>query len=189
VARPKSDDKREAILAAATRVFAESGLAAPTSAISKAAGIAEGTLFTYFRTKDDLINELYREIKLELAKAIVSGLSRKKDFRGRLQYFWNSYVNWGVAYPDRRKALAQLRVSDRLTQETKTAGQASFGEFEGLARQAMADGVLRDCPLEFLSAAIGALAEMTMELMAANPRGAAKYRSQGFALLWSGIGA
>jgi AcrR family transcriptional regulator len=57
VARPKSDDKRNAILYAATRVFAERGLtAAPTSEISKQAGVAEGTLLTYFKTKDDLMN-------------------------------------------------------------------------------------------------------------------------------------
>jgi len=41
VARPKSEDKRNAILDAATRLFAERGLtAAPTSEISKQAGIA-----------------------------------------------------------------------------------------------------------------------------------------------------
>jgi AcrR family transcriptional regulator len=55
VARPKSDDKPNAILDAATRVFAGRGLtAAPTSEISKHAGVAEGTLFTYFKTKDAL---------------------------------------------------------------------------------------------------------------------------------------
>ena len=65
MARPKSEDKRNAILDAATRVFAERGLAAaPTSEISRRAGVADGTLFTYFKTKDDLINALYREIKL-----------------------------------------------------------------------------------------------------------------------------
>jgi hypothetical protein len=40
VARPKSEDKRNAILDAATRLFAERGLtAAPTSEISKQAGV------------------------------------------------------------------------------------------------------------------------------------------------------
>jgi AcrR family transcriptional regulator len=77
MARPKSEDKRNAILDAATRVFAERGLtAAPTSEISKQAGVAEGTLFTYFKTKDDLMNALYREIKLELADAMMSGFPR-----------------------------------------------------------------------------------------------------------------
>ena len=44
-------------------LFADKGIAhAPTSAISACAGVAEGTLFTYFKTKDELLNELYREM-------------------------------------------------------------------------------------------------------------------------------
>ena len=71
MARPKSDDKRQAIIAAAIQVFAENGLSAtPTSAISKAAGVAEGTLFTYFSTKNELINALYRSFKVELAELL-----------------------------------------------------------------------------------------------------------------------
>ena len=62
MARPKSEDKRNAILDAATRVFAECGLtAAPTSEISRRAGVADGPLFTYFKTKDDLINAVITE--------------------------------------------------------------------------------------------------------------------------------
>src|SRR6202047_2198132 len=96
VARPKREDKRNAILDAATRVFAARGLtAAPTSEISKQAGIAEGTLFTYFETKEDLINALYREIKLELADAMMSGFPRKKSVRTRLRHVWDGYVSWG----------------------------------------------------------------------------------------------
>jgi hypothetical protein len=48
-------------------------------------GVAEGTLFTYFKNKDDLINSLYREIKLELADAMMSDFPRKKNVRSRLQ--------------------------------------------------------------------------------------------------------
>ena len=63
MARPKSDDKRNAILAAATQVVAEQGVGAPTATIAKVAGVAEGTLFTYFATKDELLNRLYLELK------------------------------------------------------------------------------------------------------------------------------
>jgi AcrR family transcriptional regulator len=104
VARPKSEDKRNAILEAAMRLFAERGLAAaPTSRISNWAGVAEGTLytyfrtFTYFRTKDDLINSLYREIKLELADAMMSDFPRKKNVRTRLRHVWDRYAKWGIA--------------------------------------------------------------------------------------------
>ena len=50
MAKSKSEDKRNALLSAAVQVFAEPGLAAPTAAIMSAAGIAEGSLFTYFKT-------------------------------------------------------------------------------------------------------------------------------------------
>jgi AcrR family transcriptional regulator len=98
VARPKSEDKRNAILEAATRLLAERGLgAAPRPTISNWVGVAGGTLFTYFRTKDDLINSLYREIKLELADAMMSDFPRKKNVRTRLRHVWDRYVKWGIA--------------------------------------------------------------------------------------------
>jgi AcrR family transcriptional regulator len=98
VARPKSEDKRNAILDAATRLFAEHGLAAaPTSEISRRADVAERTHFTYFETKDDLISSLYREIKLELADAMMSDFPRKKNVRAKPRHVWDRYVNWGIA--------------------------------------------------------------------------------------------
>jgi len=187
MARPKSEDKRNAILAAATQVFAKRGLAAATSAISHAASVAEGTLFTYFKTKDDLVNELYRQIKLELADAMMSGFPRKRSVRHRLQHVWDCFVNWGVANPMQRKALAQLEVSDRLSLESKTAGLAPFIEIQTMARDARARHVFRDLPEEFVAGAMRALAETTMEFMTANPKMADQYRQLGFAVLWAGI--
>jgi AcrR family transcriptional regulator len=187
MARQKSEDKRNAILSAATRVFAERGLGAATSAISNAGGVAEGTLFTYFKTKDDLVNELYRQIKLELADAMMSGFPRKKSVRHRLQHIWDCFVNWGVANPEQRKVLAQLEVSDRLSLESKRAGSAPFLEIQTMAQDAITQHVFQDLPQEFVAAVMRALAETTMEFMASNPKAADKYRQLGFAVLWAGI--
>jgi AcrR family transcriptional regulator len=189
VARPKSEDKRNAILDAATRLFAERGLVgAPTSEISNRAWVAEGTLFTYFRSKDDLINLLYREIKLELADAMMSDFPRKRNVRTRLQHVWDRYVNWGVANPERRKALAQLQVSEVLTKESREAGGAPFVEIQTMTSDAIKDRVLRDdLPVELVSKSLAALAEATMDLMVSNPSRANKYRSSGFQMFWAGI--
>jgi AcrR family transcriptional regulator len=189
VARPKSEDKRNAILDAATRLFAERGLAAaPTSEMSKRAGVAEGTLFTYFETKDDLINALYREIKLELADAMMSDFPRKKNVRTRLRHVWDRYVDWGVANPEQRRVLAQLCWSEALTNEAKDAGSAPFVEFQIMIRDAIDQRVFRDdLPVELISKSLGALAEATMDLMALRPSKANKYRDSGFEMFWSGI--
>jgi AcrR family transcriptional regulator len=189
MARPKSEDKRNAILDAASRVFAERGLtAAPTSEISKQARVAEGTLFTYFKTKDDLINALYREIKLELADAMMSGFPRKKSVRTRLRHVWDSYVNWGVANPEQRKVLAQLQVSGVLSKESIEAGSAPFVEMQNMIRDATEQHILRaDLPIELISKMLGALAEATMDLIDLKPAMAKKYRDGGFEIYWAGI--
>ena len=70
MARPRSEDKRQAILLAAIRLFAEEGLNAPTARIARTAGVAEGTLFTYFASKDELLNQLYLELKGQLRAAM-----------------------------------------------------------------------------------------------------------------------
>jgi AcrR family transcriptional regulator len=189
VARPRSEDKRNAILEAATRVFAKRGLtAAPTSEISKQAGIAEGTLFTYFETKDDLINALYREIKLELADAMMSGFPRKKSVRIRLRHVWDSYVSWGVANPDQRKVLAQLTVSEVLTKESRDAAGAPFVEFQTTIRDAIEQRVFRsDLPAELISKSLVALGEATIDLTVSKASKANKYRDSGFQMFWDGI--
>ena len=189
MARPKSEDKRNAILDAATRVFAERGLTdAPTSEISKQAGVAEGTLFTYFRTKDDLINALYREIKLELADAMMSDFPRKKSVGIRLRHVWNHWVNWGIANPKQRKVLAQLTVSEVLTKDSRDAGSAPFVEFQAMIRDAIERRVFRnDVPVELISKSLGALVEATIDLTVANRSKAKQYRDSGFQVFWAGI--
>src|SRR6202034_633563 len=189
MARPKSEDKRNAILDAAMRVFAQRGLtAAPTSEISKEAGVAEGTLFTYFKTKDDLMNALYREIKLELADAMMSGFPRKKTVRTRLRHVWDGYVNWGVANREKRRVLAQLQVSGMLSQETIAAGSAPFVEIQNTIRGAIEQHILRtDLPDELLSKMLAASAEATMDLIALKPAMTNQYRNGGFEIYWAGI--
>ncbi len=189
MARPKSEDRRNAILDAATRLFAERGLtAAPTSEISKLAGVAEGTLFTYFKTKDDLINALYREIKLELADAMMSDFPRKKSVGTRLRHVWDRYVNWGIANPKQRKVLAQLMVSEVLTKESRDAGSAPFMEFQAVIRDAMEQHIFRnDVPVELISKSLAALVEATIDLTEVNRSKAKQYRDSGFQMFWAGI--
>jgi len=189
MARPRSEDKRNAILDAATRLFAERGLtAAPTSEISKLAGVAEGTLFTYFKTKDDLINALYREVKLELADAMMSDFPRKKNIRTKLRHVWDRYVNWGIANPRQRKVLAQLTVSEALTKESRDAGSAPFVEFQAMIRDAIEQRVFRnDVPVELISKSLAALVEATIDLTESNRARAKQYRDSGFQMFWAGI--
>lgn len=53
-------DKRTAILSAATRVFARSGFFnAQVADVAREAGVAAGTVYLYFRNKDDLLTSIF----------------------------------------------------------------------------------------------------------------------------------
>src|SRR5260370_13449861 len=112
MARPRSDDKRNAIMAAATRVIVTHGLSAPTAMIAKKAGVSNGSLFTYFKTKSDLFNELYLELKAEVASEALEGRPPGAELRDQLFHAWSKWMGWAVSNPEKRRALAQLGVSD-----------------------------------------------------------------------------
>jgi TetR/AcrR family transcriptional regulator, fatty acid metabolism regulator protein len=66
----KTDDKRQRILDAAVRVFARKGyFASRVSDVAKAAGIADGTVYLYFKSKDDVLVSLFDEVMSEHVEA------------------------------------------------------------------------------------------------------------------------
>ncbi|AIF47965.1 TetR/AcrR family transcriptional regulator [Dyella japonica] len=187
MARPRSEDKRNAILEAATKVFAEQGTSAPTARIARMAGVAEGTLFTYFESKDVLLNELYLTLKSGLREQMLEGYPHRASARERARHAWNGYVDWGVAHPEGRKVMAQLTVSERITEDSKTVGSAPFGGVQEMLREAMAKGVLREMAPAFVGALLSAMAEATISFIEREPKRAEPYRAAGFEAFWNAI--
>lgn len=97
MARPKSEDKKQALLEAATQAIAQSGIAASTAVIARNAGVAEGTLFRYFATKDELINTLYLHLKQDLCQSMIMELDRSITDAKTMTRFIGRSVNWPSA--------------------------------------------------------------------------------------------
>jgi len=83
--RPAAADKREAILRAATRVFAQRGFFnAQVADIARAAGVAAGTVYLYFRSKDDLLVSLFERTMKDAIAEGRAALHGAADPRERL---------------------------------------------------------------------------------------------------------
>ena len=68
-----SGDKRDAILRAAIQVFARRGFFhAQVADVARAAGVAAGTVYLYFRNKDDLLTSIFEQA---MSEAIAEGRS------------------------------------------------------------------------------------------------------------------
>lgn len=184
MARPRSEDKRDAILAAATRIIVKQGLGAPTAGIAKEAGIANGSLFTYFETKTVLLNHLYLEIKAEIASAILKNHPAVAEPREELFHVWRNWMNWAVSNREKRKALSQLGVSDDITPDTRAAGHRTMAPIAELLERVRAHGPMQKAPKGFVGALMNSIAEATMDFMTQDPANAKKYSKEGFDALW-----
>ncbi|WP_175922629.1 TetR/AcrR family transcriptional regulator [Burkholderia latens] len=187
MARPRSPDKHDAILAAAARALAEDGASATTARIARLAGVAEGTVFTYFETKDVLLNALYLSLKADMRDAMMTGFPEHAPAEQAMRHAWNGYVSWGVANPDGRRALQQLGVSGRIDDAHRAAGAEGFGAVRALLREhaAAVRGLNADDAHAFCAALFTSIAETTMESIARDPVQADGYREAGFRALWA----
>jgi len=184
MARPRSDEKREAIMAAAIRIIAAQGLSAPTALIAKEAGVSNGALFTYFETKSDLVNQLYLHLKGGMAQATMSDLPVDATLRGQMRHVWDRWVQWAMAHPQERKALAYVAVSHDLTEATRAAASESYAGIATLLERSRAQGALRDAPLMFVGALVLALLDATVNYMAQDEAHAPAHAATGFDALW-----
>jgi AcrR family transcriptional regulator len=184
MARPKSEDKRNALMAAATHVIAAQGLSAPTAVIAREAGVSNGSLFTYFDTKADLFNNLYLQLKSGMATASLAGLPVDAPLREQFCQMWSNWMRWATSNPERRRALTLLDVSDEITQEARAESHQAMGEVAGMLEEARSKGPMRDAPMEFVVAMMNSLAEATMDFTINDPANADAHRRVGFDALW-----
>lgn len=175
-------------MAAATRVIVKQGLGAPTAVIAKEAGVANGSLFTYFATKTDLYNQLYFELKLGMAAASLQDVPASGPLREQFSRMWSNWMRWAIAEPDKRRALSLLGVSDDITQETRTSGHQVMAHIGALVERARANGPMRDAPFGLVAALMNSMADATMDFMAQDPANADAHCKVGFDALWRVLG-
>ena len=147
-AAPRPADKAAALLDAALRLIARAGLhATPTAAIAREAGVAHGTLFLYFSTKEALFNALYLEL-LDETKRVTSANhpltgDHSADPKERLWPTWHALARWHLDRPEVFQVMQQLRGSGILTAKTRAAEQRVRAANLRRLRAAIADGSLR----------------------------------------------
>lgn len=187
MARPRDEEKQVALLNAAAQAVSAQGIEARTASIARLAGVAEGTLFRYFATKDVLLNELYLYLKQDLSNAMRRGFVADAPLESRARSLWNGYVDWGIANPTFVKALSQLSVSDSITAETRSRANRIFPEVSQVSKALAGGDALADSPADFVDVVFGALADATMQFAVSQPASAEASKVAGFKVFWGGL--
>ena len=131
--------KRERILDAAEKVFAERGFfAAKVADVAREAGVADGTIYLYFKNKDDLLVSLF-EARMEVVNRTLAGaVAGAPTPRAQLAAFVRAYLALVAEEPTAAEVLTiELRQSTKFMREYHAQG---FGELLRLLAGVIARG-------------------------------------------------
>ena len=184
-------DKRGRILDAAAQLIVQNGLQSPMSAIAATAGVATGSLYNYFKSKNEMIAAVYARLAEEIAEAIVRDIDRSLPHRARIMRYVDAYIDFFWADPARAILFEYLSnvplippsqlgaVFDRVTRYGKT-----------LIVEAMADGAIKDMNSQLMGAMIGGGIRNCLKWRRIDPRPLSDdERRQIAEMCWTAIGA
>ncbi len=149
--RLKAPDKHQRILDAAVKVFAGKGFfQAKVSEIAREAGVADGTVYLYFKSKDDLLISIF-EVKMREAVArFREAALREQDARSSLERLIRMHLAEFQADPDLAAVFqVELRQSQRFMREYAKSELKEYLDLIGdIVRQGQREGTFRtDIPV------------------------------------------
>ncbi len=123
----RAADKRERILTAAERIFARHGFfAAKVSDVAKEAGVADGTIYLYFKSKDELLISLFERRMQQVQETLRAAVAGKPP-RAQLRAFVTAYLELVAAEPTAAEVLTiELRQSSKFMKEYDNSLFAEF---------------------------------------------------------------
>ena len=126
-AADRGNDKRERILAAAETVFARHGFfAARVAEIAKEAGVADGTIYLYFKSKDDLLISWF-ETRMKQVNEVLRAEIAEQAPRDQLRAFIKRYLQLVHDEPVAAEVLTiELRQSSKFMKEYENPQFADF---------------------------------------------------------------
>jgi len=183
-------DKRTAIMESALKLFTERGFhGTSTAQISKEAGVATGTLFNYFPTKEDLINSLYSEVKGELSRIMGKGIETESTFQDKLRKLWSNLINWGVDNQDEFLFVGQFCSSPYITKFTREEVMKEYVFLHKLVNEGIKTGEIRDFSAELTISMFyqGSRAVVNLILDSDPSLDENKIIEDGFQIIWRGL--
>lgn len=151
ISQSKLENKREKILLAARRLFVKQGFhSTPTSAIAREASVANGTLFHYFNTKEELINTLYKETKRSFFTITSAGVENEKNIKRKVRLLWYNTVKWALNRPQDFLFIQQYSNSPFISQLTQEDISEHIGFYYDLIDQGKEKGTLKDIPTDLM---------------------------------------
>jgi AcrR family transcriptional regulator len=149
----KDFDKKDAIFKAMLELISKHGFhSSPMSEVAKQADVAAGTIYHYFKSKDELICALYLKLKEKQVENLFKNDDTSKPFKERFRNFYLQFINEAIKNPKEFYFLEQFSNSPFLSTIPKAELSQLDMPIYDFLRKAVFTQVLRDIPPKILVA-------------------------------------
>ena len=182
----KRKNNRDAILDAARDVFAEIGYGGTTVRdIIRRTNLASGTFYNYFDSKEAVFNALSDEIGMELRQLLRDVRQRATSFDGFIEATFLTYFSYYAKNRENYMLTRSNRGRDGMNEVMQGPQvRAGLAELSDDIHLAIAEGVIPQLDVEFLTASLGGVAfsilDEMMEREPLDPEAAAQFATRLF---------
>ncbi len=136
MAKPKDEIKEQLIYQTALKIILKDGFTGlKMSRLAKESGVATGTLYIYFNTKEQLINKLFIRLKEKHQTYTLLGITPDTPFFQNFKQAWYNVMQYALDYPEEVAFLDQYHRSVYLKVDTKDAATTLLRPIDELLQQ------------------------------------------------------
>ena len=178
-------DSKEKILNAALRLFITDGFdGTSTAKIVKESGVSNGTLFHYFKTKEDLISKLYLALKDDYKAYLIEHMGHCKTSKSKIKQLWYSCVQWYLNHHDGVIFFTMFSNSPYIDNLSREEASRNFDFIYTLFQEAINDesilDINQDLLLHYFYSSIRAFTNFATD----HPDLLDKYQEKAFQMWW-----
>ena len=187
--RIKDESKIECIYKATLELVKERGLAGITMGdISKAASIATGTLYIYFKNKEELIKALFTECREQSAQQYFAGINANDPFEKRMQKLFTNIIGYKIMFFEVSAFLEQSYHSPFVCTTDLKKKQKALKPLFDLVKEGIEKKKIKDVDVQLIvSYTFGIINEMVKRSYFSNKRLTPEIIKQLYTMYWDGI--
>jgi len=187
----KDDDKLRSIARATFDLVEQTGLCGLTmAAIAREADLATGTLYVYFKSKEELLAALYEQAKTCTAASLMQGDDPAAPLRSRFQRMWLNWLDHRLSHSAQMVFMEQYYNSPWFSEASRSLSTRLFKDWVDLIESAKAQQILKDVPTPLLINSFGGSVRETANLLRSGTLSRTDtHLAMAFGLCWDGIKA
>ncbi|MCR5856727.1 TetR/AcrR family transcriptional regulator [Mesorhizobium sp. J428] len=149
-------DKRERILSAASELIVKNGLQCSMAEIAQVAGVATGTLYLYFASKEEMVRGVYQRLTAKVGASLIIEHGPEVPHETRVRRYIDDYIRLIWADPEQAILFEYLSNIPLLQPGELRQLFAPVTDFTAkVFTEAHAAGVLRDFDPNVMGAYVG----------------------------------